>query len=96
MEFGVLSEKKKRRFRSEGCKRYENLRLLAKWIIQGGSALWKDILVAKYVERILYEVELRDTCAIEKVVEDRIWFSKALVPKVGNRGNTRLWLDIVG
>jgi hypothetical protein len=27
-------------------------------IIQGGNALWKDILVAKYKERILYEVNL--------------------------------------
>jgi hypothetical protein len=75
-------------------------------LLQRDRFLWKDVLVAKYGNRILFKMDLeneifptnssrwwKDICTIDSVVDSKRWFSEGEVRKVRNGGNTLFWLD---
>jgi len=83
-----------------------NVSLLAKWrwrVIQSGTPLWKEVLVAKDSYRVgdcLREVWpwfvsrwWNDIVVIDKLVGVN-WFNNLVVRKVGNRGNMSFWNDV--
>jgi hypothetical protein len=89
--------------------RVTNLSLLAKWkwrLLQNERFLWKEVLVARYGNCILYKSDLEheifpvnssrwwnDICAIDLAVESKKWFSDAVVRKLGNGDCTHFWLE---
>jgi hypothetical protein len=87
--------------------RLVNISLLAKWrwrLFLPERSLWKDVLVAKYGDHILHEVDWssarlppsasswwKNLISLEKVVPDKNWVAGSLVRKVGNGYTTSFW-----
>jgi hypothetical protein len=85
-----------------------NLSLLIKWrwkLLQDEDAVWKKVLVARYGEEVVSNVNWmdhpiqtrasvwwKDLCRID-VLEDGSWFGRNVVRKVGRGDSTRFWKD---
>jgi len=88
--------------------RLVNLSLLVKWrwrLVQLEQSLWKEVLICKYGNHIVYPLYPEDNAwpsfasscwldlmSLETVVGEN-WINREVVRKVGNRENTRFWLD---
>jgi hypothetical protein len=85
-----------------------NLSLLMKWRLlqRDDRAIWKEVLVAKYGDHILFDVELsngpppyfsslwwKDICALENSVGSRRWLEEVVVRRIGNGELTQFWVD---
>jgi hypothetical protein len=85
-----------------------NLSLLMKWRLlqMDDRAIWKEVLVAKYGDHILFDVELsngpppyfsslwwKDICALENSVGSRRWLEEVVVRRIGNGDLTWFWDD---
>jgi hypothetical protein len=88
-----------------------NLSLLMKWrwrlLQRNDTALWKEVLVAKYGTHILQDVSWsngtspsfdslwwKDIRDLEVCVESKNWLADAIVRRLGNGLSTRFWVDI--
>jgi hypothetical protein len=87
--------------------RIVNLSLLAKWrwrLLSPGRPLWKEVLVAKYGEHILHQVNWssyrtpssasswwKNLVAIDKAVPNLNWFVDAVGRNLGNGYSTLFW-----
>jgi hypothetical protein len=87
--------------------RFVNLSLLAKWrwrLLLPGRALWKDVLVAKYGNHIINEVDWsrfntpssvsnwwKNIIELDKAVPNRNWLVDSIVRKLGNGLTTSFW-----
>ncbi|MCH82018.1 ribonuclease H protein [Trifolium medium] len=85
-----------------------NLSLLAKWrwrLLLPGRALWKDVLVAKYGDHIIHNVDWsgfrtpssgsnwwKDICSLDSVLESKNWLVESVARKLGNGLSTSFWL----
>ncbi|GAU34029.1 hypothetical protein TSUD_16170 [Trifolium subterraneum] len=90
--------------------RLVNLSLLAKWrwrLLLPGSALWKEVLVAKYGNHILNMVDWsgyrvpslaskwwKDINSLDKVVENKNWIVESVGRKVGDGNSTCFWSSL--
>ncbi|CAJ2663797.1 unnamed protein product [Trifolium pratense] len=87
-----------------------NLSLLLKWrwrlLQRNVTALWKEVLVAKYGDYILHDVNLsngsspsfaslwwKDIRDLEVCVENRNWLLEVMDRRIGNGVFTRFWVD---
>jgi hypothetical protein len=84
-----------------------NQSLLAKWrwwLLTPGRFLWKDILVAKYGNHILSEVDWashrtpswasswwKNIIAVDKAIPGKNWLVESVTRKVGNGMSTSFW-----
>jgi hypothetical protein len=84
--------------------------LLLKWrwrLVKDGLALWKEVLVAKYGNHILNNVDLpnaplpyyaslwwKDACNIDVCVGSSSWLNEVLSRRLGNGMSTRFWRDV--
>jgi hypothetical protein len=88
-----------------------NTSLLLKWrwrlVSKDGPALWKEVLVAKYGNHILNNVNLscepipyyaslwwKDVCNIGESIGSPNWLKEVLVRRIGNGLLTRFWRDV--
>jgi hypothetical protein len=87
--------------------RIVNLSLLAKWrwrIILPGRPLWKEVLIAKYGDQIIHQVEWanisfpsivsswwRSIMGLDKVVVGKNWLMEVIRRKMGNGASTLFW-----
>ncbi|GAU29820.1 hypothetical protein TSUD_223660 [Trifolium subterraneum] len=87
--------------------RLVNLSLLTKWrwrLLSGEGEVWKDIIVAKYGERVMGNARLdnivylqfgsawwRDLCNLDK---DEGWFNQVVLKKVGMGNSILFWKDV--
>ncbi|GAU23391.1 hypothetical protein TSUD_334390 [Trifolium subterraneum] len=87
-----------------------NISLLMKWrwrLLQSNdTALWKEVLVAKYGDHILLDVNWsngtspsfaslwwKDIRDLEVCVESQNWLSEVFIRRLGNGALTRFWID---
>ncbi|KAK2415745.1 hypothetical protein QL285_038202 [Trifolium repens] len=86
---------------------FVNLSLLAKWrwrLLLPGRSLWKDVLIAKYGNQILFQSDLsvmrapswssnwwKNIIALDNVIPGKKWFVDSMVRKVGDGRSTRFW-----
>jgi hypothetical protein len=88
-----------------------NISLLTKWrwrlLNREDTALWKEVLVAKYGTYIVNNVNLsleaiprrasiwwKDICSLEGWVDSSNWLEDAIVRRIGNGMYTRFWKDV--